>query len=231
MVGASTPSAGKGPCLERGDGNKCFSKNGQLGKGLGDFLLIPALLLGGHNSWEWHGVREIGNSWPLLSTKIDVPERELYSWGSLRWWFWSRGGGSSQHGSSGCLVTVWKGGGWLVALLSLVSLWGGVRCPSAPHGSYGMEPELSGLQVGWWEPLQQAGAGTGTPLLQQLAGVVHQNFYWTDTQIMILPGTYFTQTWKKTPAFSNPTNCPVGLLKEGDAIPSPSRKSRNISRY
>lgn len=73
MVGAGAPSAGKGPCLERGDGNKCFTRNGQLGKALGDFLLIPALPLGGPNSWDWHGGREVGNSWPLLSTKVYVP--------------------------------------------------------------------------------------------------------------------------------------------------------------
>lgn len=29
---------------------------------------------------DWHGGREVGNSWPLLSTKVYVPQTELYSW-------------------------------------------------------------------------------------------------------------------------------------------------------
>lgn len=92
MVGASAPSAGKGPCLERGDGNKCFSRNGQLGKGLGDFLLIPALPLGGPSSWDWHGGREIGSSWPCSalrfmchtgSSTVGKSQMMVLEWG---WW-------------------------------------------------------------------------------------------------------------------------------------------------
>lgn len=99
---------------------------GQLGKNLGDFLLIFALPVGGPASWEGDGGRKQETAGSCSALRFMRGKGSLPA-GSLRLQFWSRSCGSFQGSSSVCQVTIRKGRRWQVVVLSLVSplAWGG----------------------------------------------------------------------------------------------------------